>query len=119
MSITRHIAGTTPRQIEREVFVPEAHYGDLFSKNVNPIAAAAQEAKWKVYAISTYADAKSALDLKSKTGATYPFYKADDKLLKTITRSNPGLVVLKDGVVLAQYHWRHLPTPADLVARFR
>ena len=64
---------------------------------------------WKVYALTTIGDAQHNADFKQKTGATYPFYKGDDKLLKTIIRANPGIVVLKDGVVLEMYHHRHLP----------
>lgn len=111
LQITRRVAGVTPRQVEREAFIPEAHYASLFKDQLGPIAEHASKQGWKVYAITTYADAKSAGDLKAAVGAKYPFYKADDKLLKTITRSNPGLVVLKDGVVIGQYHWRHLPVP--------
>ena len=44
------------------------------------------------------------LDLKMK------MYEADDILLKTIVRSNPGLVLMKDGVVVKKWHKENLPT---------
>jgi uncharacterized membrane protein YphA (DoxX/SURF4 family) len=115
ISVTRRVAGITPRSEQREMFVPSAHYGGLFSEKINPLAEAALAAKWRVYAITSIADSKRAGDLALKTKANYPFYKADDKLLKTITRSNPGIVVLKDGQIVGQYHWRHLPSAAELV----
>jgi hypothetical protein len=36
--------------------------------------------------------------------------EADDVMLKTIMRSNPGLLLLKDGKILGKWHHRHLPT---------
>lgn len=44
-----------------------------------------------------------------KTGAEYPFLMGDENLLKTIIRSNPGLVLLKNGVVFAKWHHNDFP----------
>ncbi len=112
------IAEVTPRKEVRETFVPEADYGDLFRNRLNPLAEAAQKAGWKVYAVVAFQDAEFAPAFREQVGARYPFYHADDKLLKTIIRSNPGLVVWRDGTVVGMYHWRHLPTPEALLKRF-
>lgn len=106
----RRVAAVAPRTVERETFNPVPAYADLYKNDINPLAEAAQKAGWKVYAITTVGDAAVAKAFGQKVGATYPFYKADDKLLKTIIRANPGVVVLKDGVVTAMYHEGHLPT---------
>jgi triosephosphate isomerase len=45
------------------------------------------------------------------TGAEYPFCNTDDITLKTVIRSNPGLVLLHDGVVIRK--WSHNALPAD------
>ncbi len=50
------------------------------------------------------------------TGAEYPFCTADGTLLKTIIRSNPGLVLLKDGVVINKWSHNSLPKAADLTS---
>jgi len=37
------------------------------------------------------------------------FFNADDVILKTMVRANPGLILMKDGQVLAKWHFRNFP----------
>lgn len=48
------------------------------------------------------------------TGAEYPFYQTDDITLKTMIRSNPGLILLKHGVVIRKWSHNELPKDEDL-----
>ncbi|MFH0864734.1 MAG: BT_3928 family protein [Bacteroidota bacterium] len=41
--------------------------------------------------------------------AIFQFYNVDETALKSMVRANPGILLLKDGVVLAKWHWRDLP----------
>lgn len=50
----------------------------------------------------------------NETGATYPFVSADDILLKTIVRSNPGLVLMKEGKIIDKWHHNDIPTIEEL-----
>jgi uncharacterized membrane protein YphA (DoxX/SURF4 family) len=43
------------------------------------------------------------------TGAEYPFCIMDDVMLKTIIRSNPGLLLLKDGTIINKWPENRLP----------
>ena len=43
------------------------------------------------------------------TGAEYPFYITDGTTLKTMIRSNPGLMLIKDGVVINKWSHNALP----------
>jgi triosephosphate isomerase len=46
---------------------------------------------------------------RGMTGAEYPFCLTDGTTLKTIIRSNPGLVLLKDGVIIRKWSHNRLP----------
>ena len=48
------------------------------------------------------------------TGAEYPFCTTDETTLKTVIRSNPGLVMLKAGVVMAKWSNNNLPEEEEL-----
>ena len=85
-------------------------YKKRYTDIVNPFAVAAQKAGVKVYAIAGRAGEEVVKDFAQEVHATYPIYMADDILLKTIVRSNPGIVLLKDGKILKKWHYKKLPS---------
>ena len=50
------------------------------------------------------------------TGAEYQFCNADETMLKTMIRSNPGLMLLKDGTIIDKWSHNTLPQTDDLTA---
>ena len=50
------------------------------------------------------------------TGAEYPFCFTDETTLKTIIRSNPGLLLLKDGTIIRKWSHNDLPSSSSLNA---
>ena len=50
------------------------------------------------------------------TGAEYHFCNADETTLKTMIRSNPGLILLKDGTIIGKWSHNTLPQTDDLTA---
>lgn len=51
------------------------------------------------------------------TGADYPYCITDETTLKTIIRSNPGLVLIKDGTVIRKWSHNGLPEEEALNGR--
>ena len=58
----------------------------------------------------TSSSAQSMNRWRDMTGAEYPFCQTDGIVLKTVIRSNPGVVLLKDGVIIRK--WSHNDLPA-------
>lgn len=56
---------------------------------------------------------------RAKTAAPYEFYFTDRIPLKTIIRSNPGLVLIKNGTIISKWHNNDLPDLEDLENRFK
>lgn len=54
---------------------------------------------------------------KDKSGAEYPFCRTDDIALKTMIRSNPGLMLIKNGVILNKWSDEELPDEYVLTDR--
>ncbi len=50
---------------------------------------------------------------------TYPFGLADARVLKTINRSNPGYVLLKDGVIMKKWHHNNIPSETEIQSYLR
>lgn len=51
-------------------------------------------------------------------GAPYEFFNCDEITLKTMIRSNPGLIVMKDGTILGKWHYNDIPTPEEFQEEF-
>lgn len=52
---------------------------------------------------------------RHKNQLAAPYYFADATVLKTMVRSNPGVVLLKDGKVLAKWHYNDTPLADDVI----
>jgi hypothetical protein len=51
-------------------------------------------------------------------GTAFDYYNADDVVLKTMVRSNPGLVLIKNGVVIAKWGFRDFPSFEQLSEKY-
>ena len=49
------------------------------------------------------------------TGAEYPFCNVDETTLKTMIRSNPGLMLLHKGTIIGKWSHNNLPKPEDIL----
>lgn len=80
----------------------------LVSKKVNDLAATCQEKE--ISFIGLTASGYDAIDtFRHKVQAMYNYYTTDEKTLQTIIRSNPGLLLLKNGIIKGKWHNNDIP----------
>ena len=60
----------------------------------------------KFYALTGSSDT-DVQRFKDKTDVTFPFWKTDPTVLKTMIRANPGLILLKKGTIMGKWNWRN------------
>lgn len=68
---------------------------------------------YKFYCVTASSD-EAISRWQDYTGAEYPFATMDEITLKTIIRSNPGMILLKDGVVIRKWSNFSLPDEYQL-----
>jgi hypothetical protein len=52
-------------------------------------------------------------------GTAFDFYDADDVVLKTMVRSSPGLILIRNGVVLAKWPFRSFPSFEMVMKKYK
>lgn len=83
---------------------------------INEIYEYSQEYGYKFYCLTASGD-KARKRWTAMTGADYPYCTTDEITLKTIIRSNPGLVLIKDGTVINKWSHNGLPDEEALCKR--
>lgn len=89
---------------------------EVFRDKINPLAMAAEKAGVKTFALTKDLDVAEAFRHKNQTA--YPFYTTDDAAIKAMMRSNPGVMLIKNGVVINKWHYKHIPTFEQLNAQY-
>ncbi len=110
----RVFAGLRERSETGNMIAWNESYLEHWSDHIVPFAAGAEAAGWKVYAATAFTDPARVADFREAARFPWPIYRGDDLLLKTIIRANPGVVVLKDGVVVRKFHYAELPRFSEL-----
>lgn len=54
-----------------------------------------------------------------QNGTAFDYFLADDVVLKTMIRSNPGLILIKGGKVLAKWHYHDFPSYEEVIRKFK
>lgn len=85
---------------------------------INELAKFAKESGRCNFICMTSSSESDIKEFKEKTNAQFMFFNTDEITLKTIVRSNPGIVLLKKGTILGKWHHRNTPTPNEFSKDF-
>ena len=118
IKLVRSIDRIDKRQVEQTTYHFGKGYLNPWTDIVNPVLAEAQQEGFKVFGATSFASPEKLEQFQAASNSNYPFYTGDDILLKTIVRSNPGVVLLKNGKVIGKWHYKKLPTYEALKASY-
>jgi uncharacterized membrane protein YphA (DoxX/SURF4 family) len=90
------------------------------TKNMDKIQAIADYcAKNNIFMLGGSASTSDKIDkFRHDHNIMFKIYQNDEKALKTILRSNPGLVLIKDGIVIDKWHYNDFPTVEKLQKKY-
>ncbi|MDG2362762.1 MAG: hypothetical protein P8L80_01520, partial [Flavobacteriales bacterium] len=91
-----------------------AEAGAPGQEEFNTLASAAQKEGITFYGL-TNSGADFNNTFATENAVPYEFLTCDQIELKIVIRSNPGLVLIKDGVVEGKWSWRDIPAFSDFV----
>jgi len=94
---------------------PDVKDGDMEAfKQAGEIAAFCGQSNCHFYVMTASLEEDIQTMKQEANLADVAFFATDDKTLKTIIRANPGLVLIKEGTILAKWHHNNLPSTEEL-----
>ncbi|MBP6183549.1 MAG: hypothetical protein KA479_01320 [Saprospiraceae bacterium] len=89
-----------------------------FTEIINPFLKEASKDGVPGMLLTKFIDADKMADFRKDVGFDQPIYQADDILLKTIMRSNPGILLMHNGKIINKWHFRKLPPYQEVKRKF-
>lgn len=116
--LDRNIERVEERTEEYIDYAWKEFYAQRFRDIVIPFVNEAKADGLPVIAAVGGADAQQIEDLRKDLGLDIQFGTADDILLKTIVRSNPGIVLMDKGVLVNKWHYKKLPSYSEVKGQY-
>lgn len=107
------------REEEVKTYAWDESYLNKWRKRVLPALLEAKAAGQSVTVLTAYTDAARIESFRQALGLDgVEFFTGDDIMLKTILRSNPGPMLMQQGLIVHKWHHRKLPSYADIKAQY-
>lgn len=102
----------TTEQVESAVFRPE--WIKTYDEKITPLIKKAEAQNMYVHLVFGGLSPEQMTDATWALKLDMPVYQADETILKTIIRSNPGIILWKDGVIIKKWHINKAPAWEEL-----
>lgn len=112
--VVKNSVGTKSREEVATVYDWDPNYIDALKKEIFPVVDSFAGRSVGVMVIVGGMGEQGIGKLREFLAVPYGFYTCDDIVLKTIMRSNPGLLLLKDGVIKGKWHFKRLPEAEEM-----
>ena len=96
---------------------------DLFGASTKNMAKVNELASWAAENGDTFIGLTATLledtdAFLEENGAAFEFFNCDEITLKTMIRSNPGLMAIKNGTIVGKWHYNDIPSPEGFMEEF-
>lgn len=108
--VERNIDRIEERTINYTDYAWKDYYVERYTKDLMPFIKEAQQDGVEVILAIGQASIDQIEDFESDMKLGVRYAMADDILLKTIVRSNPGILLMDKGILLDKWHYKKLPT---------
>ncbi len=109
MRLERVVESVNDKEVVITKYDWNPDYIEKYTAKLNEVAKKAEAAGALTYGITKPYDPNMIEEFRHEAQTPYPLFTADDILLKTMVRSNPGVIIWKDGVILKKWHISKLP----------
>ena len=98
------------KTIEKVIHHWNKNFIDEFKTKINSFVTEAKAANVDLYMITAPNDPATIEEFSKAIDAKFNIFYADDIVLKTIMRSNPGVILMKKGTIIEKWHINKLPS---------
>lgn len=106
------------KQVKRNHYAWDEDYMTLMKDKFITLMDSLKQDQVNVSAVFGGLTEEGIIEFRKASGIQFPCYEADDLVLKTIMRSNPGLLLLKSGKIIHKWHHKQLPDANELREKF-
>lgn len=100
------VISQVPGERETDYYVWSEDFLEKYRRKVIPARDAMQELGYNTYVAAGGAGQEAIEDFQTDLEEDLEMGTADEILLKTIIRSNPGFLLVKDGIIIKKWHYK-------------
>lgn len=115
--IVKNVENILEREIEVYDFEWDKKFMRIIEERISPLIKAASEDGLSVF-FTVSATEEMVESFINAGGPDIPYYQTDETSLMTFLRSNPGVVLLRNGTIIKKWHYRKLPGYEKIKSRY-